>query len=195
MKEYEIIQPPFTTLCFKEMSKEDLKKYYKWYLDIMPKRLNLLIDVVKSFKDYESWKSDYSPESLEKLGQWFYENVETRKRTGEEKDDIYSKSPDWFKTVEIQDWELTNKTFSLSIDIGMYLANVFLKNNYSLKWDHFTKGKKIDIDYGQPVLIGFGSDTFNPTHISITLAYGLARKNKTGNRLKELYDTWIKFIK
>jgi len=177
------------------MSKEDLIKYYTWYLDIMPERLNILVNVVKASKGYENWKPDYSPESLEKLGQWFYENVENRKRTDEEKVEIYNRAPDWFRSVQIQDTELTNKTFSLAIDIGMYLANVFLKNNNSLKWEHFTNGKKIDIDYGQPVLIGFGSDTFNPTHITITLAYGIARKNKTGNRLKELYETWIKFIK
>ena len=35
---YQIIQPPFT-LKFREMSKEELKEYYKWFMAVMPNRI------------------------------------------------------------------------------------------------------------------------------------------------------------
>lgn len=193
MKKYEIISPPFS-LDFKNMSKKELQGYYEWYISIIPERLDILTNTVKSTNGHEDWIPDFTPESLDELGQFFFENVETRKKTKKEIKNIYNNAPDWFKNVEVDDWELSDRTFSLAIDIGIYLSQVFIKNHSELSWKHVLKGRKDYISYGQPVLNGFGSDEFDPTNICITLAYGLARKNKTSKRLRELYDTWTRFI-
>ena len=193
MINYKIIQPPIG-FDFQKMTKKELKDYYNWYLEILPERLSVLIKAVNSTKGYEDWKPDYSPESLDNLGQWFFNHVEIRKSTKKEIDDIYNNAPEWFQNVEIQDWDLTNRTFSLAIDIGMYLSQVFLRTYPQLKWNHYITGRKNDIDYGQPVLIKFSCDTFNPTQISVTLAYGFGDKTQTGNRLRELFDIWVKYI-
>jgi len=139
------------------------------------------------------WQADYTPKSLEKLGQWFYEHVETRKRTEKEKETIYGKAPKWFKSVKIKDWELTNQTFSLAIDIGMYLNRALEKNVPGLKWELVRKPKS-DVDFQQPVLVGTGNLVFNPTQILVTYAYGVARGSKEPERLKELCAIWVNML-
>jgi hypothetical protein len=193
MDEYSIIAPPFT-LKFREMIKKELEDYNRWFLSQILERIVILEKAVQSTQGFEDWKADYRPESLDKLGEWFAGQVTKRRRTEEETKEIYAKAPDWFKAVEISDWELTNRTFSIAIDIGMYVSQVFLKSNPSLSWEHTTKGSKRWVDYGQPVLKGFGADVFNPTRMIVTLAYGIAHGKKSGTSLRELYEIWKKFI-
>lgn len=185
---YEIIQPPFT-LVFREMSKKELKSYYEWFMKIMPERIEILTNAVKSTPGFEDWIPDYSPDTLNKLGEWFYSQVETRPRTQEETDAIQGR---FAFSASVPEEELTNKTFSLAIDIGMYVSQVFIKN-HSVKWNQPLSNKRF-VDYGQPVLEAFKSGPFNPVSIMVTLAYGLARKTKTGQRLRELYDIWSNML-
>ena len=187
---YSTIQPPFT-LKFREMSKKELKEYFEWFQGILPQRLDELARAVKETPSFEDWKPDFTPVSLDLLGNWFVTQVETRLRTQDEIQEIESRSAN---PIEVPDEELTNRTFSIAMDIGMYLSKVFLTNHPSLRWDQ-TFGNKKSIDYGQPVLTGFGVAEFNPVHMMVTLAYGLASKKKTGSRLRELYDIWSKMIR
>lgn len=183
---YEIIQPPFT-LKFDEMSKKELKDYFKWFQDVLPERINVLTQSVKETSGFETWRPDQSVTSLERLGEWFATQVQVRLRTEEERQEIASRSR---FPIDIPNEELTNRTFSLAMDIGMYLSQVFLKNHPSLQWEQPFGSKKF-VDYGQPVLVGFeGNVPLNPVRIMVTLAYALADQTRTGNRLRELYDYW-----
>jgi hypothetical protein len=187
---YQTIQPPFT-LKFDQMSKKELKDYFQWFQSVMPDRIMELTNVVKGSPGFEKWVPDLTPESLGPLGNWLATHVETRSRTPEEFEHIRSQTPYRF---EISTSELTNKTFSLAMDVGAYLAQVFLRNHASLKWEQSVRGSKTYIDYGQPIIEGFGVTPLNPIRIAVTLAYGLANKTKTGARLRELYDIWSKDI-
>lgn len=156
----------------------------------MPVRLEALISELKSSPNYEHWVPDYSPKSLEGAGRWFTENVETRLRTPEELEQIKRKLS---FSVGIANEELTNKTFSIAIDLGMYLSKVFLKNFPSLDWSQ-PLGSVRSVDYGQPVLVGFGSVPFNPTRMMVTLAYGIAHGGKTGEALFQIYEIWSQMV-
>lgn len=182
---YSTIQPPFT-LKFREMSKKELREYYKWFMEVMPERINMLSRVVKSTPGFEDWRPDYAPASLDGLGVWLATQVETRSRTNEERQELRGSSRN---PIEVPDYDLTNRTFSLAMDVGMYLSQVFLRNHPSLKWGQ-PFGSKSFIDYGRPVLVGgFAGDIpWNPIGIVITLAYGLVKKTKTGAALREIYD-------
>jgi hypothetical protein len=182
---YHIIQPPFT-LKFREMSKTELKDYFRWFLNVIPERVNELANAVSQTPGFGAWQPDYTPASLDVLGEWFAAQVETRERTEGEVQDIENRSPFPF---DISGSELTNRTFSLAMDTGMYLSQVFLQNHPSLRWNQ-EFGYKKDIDYGQPVLIEFGPSPFNPVQMMVTQAYGLASKNKTGKDLRRLYEYW-----
>lgn len=187
---YTIIQPPFT-LKFREMSKKELTHYFEWFQDILPQRLEELTKAVKQTPGFDSWQPDFTPTSLDMLGDWFVTQVETRLRTQGELHEIESRST---YPIEIPGEELTNRTFSLAMDIGMYLSQVFLKNYPKLQWDQQFGNKKY-IDYGQPVLVEFGASPFNPVYMLVTLAYGVVSKKKTGKSLHELYDIWSKLIR
>jgi hypothetical protein len=193
MKNYKIISPPFP-LNFKRMSQKELKVYYDWYLSLIPERMKILRDAVQTTPGYEQWEADFSPESLDILGEWFSKNIKTRKQTRQEKEEIYSNSPAWFRKVDIGNEELTNLTFSLAIDMSMYLSQVFLKNIPGLKWLHVVKTRKDDINYGQPVIEGFDRLCFNPVHMLVTFAYGLADNTYDSRGLRELYELWKKFV-
>ena len=93
--------------------------------------------------------------------------------------------------MDVPNEELTNRTFSLAMDIGMFLSQVFLENYPFLKWEQ-PLGNKNFIDYGQPVLVKFSSAPFNPVGMVVTFAYGLVSKKKTGEGLRNIYNIWSK---
>lgn len=190
--EYENIQPPFT-LRFQSMSREKAEAYFTWFMEQIPVRVSALEQAVQSTVEYEDWQADCTPESLEKLGQWLCEQVETRERKKAEKEAIYGRAPTWFRNVEIEDWELTNRTLSLALDTGMYFGRVSEENLSGLKWV-MVKRPKNDADFQQPVLVGTGRLRLNPVRILVTYVYGIARCSKGPGRLRELYNTWANLL-
>jgi hypothetical protein len=187
---YKIIQPPFT-LKFREMSSKELGAYFQWFMGMLPERINELANVVRQTPGFEAWQPDNLPTSLDALGDWLSNQVETRQRTEEELQEIKSRSS---YPIDVSGKELTNKTFSLVMDTGMYLSQVFLQNHSSLRWNQEFGNKKF-IDYGQPVLVEFSSAPFNPIRMMVTLAYGLVDKTRNGRRLREVYDYWAKQVR
>lgn len=183
---YQNIQPPFT-LKFDEMSKKELKDYNHWFLTSISERIAILTLAVKTTEAFEEWEPDGSPRSLDVLGEWFAGQVETRRLTEQEIQEILDKQKPF--RVGTQNWTLTIKTRSLVFDTGMYLSQVFLKNHPSLSWSQILTKKK-HIDFGQPVLIGFGALSFNPVRMVLSLANGIAWTSKRGSGLRELYDIW-----
>lgn len=186
---YEIIQPPFT-LNFREMPKQELKAYFAWFQNILPQRLRELGSAVEATPGFEGWRPNCKKESLEPLGEWFAGQVEMRPRTNEELQDIQSQMS---MPIEVPDSELTDRTFSLAMDVGMYLSNVLLNDHPTLRWDQ-QFGSRSWVDYGQPVLVGFGVVPFNPVSMVVTLAYGIASKKKVGRDLRNIYEIWSKRV-
>ena len=119
---YAIIQPPFP-LQFRERSKKELETYRIWFHQVTPERIAELTKAVKRTACYESWAPSARPESLDLLGRWFETQVETRKKTAEEIEEIRAKLT---FPIDIPEEDLTNKTFSLAMDIGMYFGQVIL---------------------------------------------------------------------
>ena len=187
---YQIIQPPFT-LIFREMTKKELAEYRVWFLDSFEDRIAGLEDVVRETPGYGSWVADCTPESLEALGNWFADTVTTRRRTPEEMAPIRLKD-EFFITPEL--FDLTNYSYSVAMDIGMYFGRTFKRKHPHVFWKQFL-GSKNYVDYGQPVLTGFGLAPLNPVGIAVVLARGLAKKNRTGNRLHEVFNYWSDSVK
>ena len=186
---YYIIQPPFT-LKFKTMSKKELKAYHAWFMNSISERIHELTDEVRSSEGCKSWQPDYSPASLDSIGDWMVTQAETRKRTANEIDEIKKNCS--FE-IDVPEWELTNRTFSLTMDIGMYLARVFEHNHRNVSWDQPLKNKNY-IDYGQPVLVGFGNLTLNPVQIVSTIFYKISKGKGDGHQLRDTYDLWTQYI-
>jgi len=186
---YATIQPPFT-LTFRDMPKKELKRYFEWFMEVRSQRLNELAEAVKGTSGYEVWQPDGTPASLDSLGRWFAEQANVRARTDEE---LKSIDDQLVFPTEVQGEELTTRTLSLAMDIGMYLSHVFLKNHQNLEWDQPLGNKKF-IDYGQPVLIKFKPGPFNPVRMAVTFAYGLVNKQKMAEDLRNIYEIWSKLV-
>ncbi|HXZ30942.1 MAG TPA: hypothetical protein VEH30_01560 [Terriglobales bacterium] len=186
---YSTVQPPFS-LNLRDMPKSELKRYFQWFMDVLPGRVHELARAVKATPGFERWGPDYTAASLDALGHWFAGQVETRKRTKDELEETKNRQA---FPMEVPNEELTNRTFSLAMDLGMYLSQVLIKNHPSLKWEQ-PIGDKRFVDYGQPSLVGFGRVTLNPVGVAVTFAYGLVSKTKTGKGLREVYDYWSRRV-
>jgi hypothetical protein len=182
---YTIVQPPFE-LKFRERPRKDLQAYRDWFHAVLPERIVELTKAVKSTPGFQGWEPDGTLESLDRLGEWFDGQVETRRQTAEELEEIRSKLT---FPIDIPEEDLTTKSFSLAMDIGMYFSRVILRNLPGTRWDQ-PVGNKNFADYGQPVIMGFGTVPLNPVRVMVTTAYGISRNSPA--RLRELYDVWAK---
>ena len=61
------------------------------------------------------------------------------------------------------------------------LVGSLQRNFPSLRWDQILKGKR-DINYGQPVLVGFGIVPLNPVRVMIVLAHQFILKTEGRHR-------------
>jgi hypothetical protein len=182
---YNVIKPPFT-LQFSEMSEEELRRYFRWFLDIIPKRLEELRKAVNSTPGFDEWQADGSVGSISRLADWFVRQVEKRPRTPDEVEQIKEASRFPFP---VPGWDLSTRTFSLAMDVGIYFAVALKKKYPHLYWDQ-SKRSKGDIDYGYAVLVGFGPMSLNPVQIIVSTAYGIASGKRGANRIEDLFSYW-----
>mgnify|MGYP006966082550 CR=1 FL=1 len=187
--DYFIIDPPLI-VPFSEMTKIQAKKYFNWYKGQIPSRIAQLTKLITSTNGYENWHCDYSPDSLNDLGIWFMNHVEMISKTEQELSD-YDNIPEWLRSIiSIETETITNRTYSLCVDIGMYFCQVLIKNIGGVELILSKSKRHDDINFNQPVLVGNKNLEFNPSHIMQILAFGFAKKTKLSNRLRELFDIW-----
>jgi hypothetical protein len=117
------------------MSKKELREYFRWFQEVIPERIAELASAVKSSPGFEDWKSDYTPASLNALGDWFATKVQTRLRTKDEVEEIAAES-----SLPRSARELTDDTISMAMDIAMYLSHSAAKSTLimaNLFWSDF----------------------------------------------------------
>lgn len=187
---YSNIDPPFS-LDFQNMSKAELEAYAAWFHEVMPRRIEELSSWVRATPGFETWSPDGTPDSLARLGAWFEAQVETRRKSNA---DLEEERARLVFPIEAPEDELTSRTFSLAMDVGMYFGRVISESLPGTHWDQPLKNRKF-VDYGQPVLMGFGTVPLNPVRIAVMLAYGISRRQQGGERLRGLFDTWAKMKK
>ena len=182
---YRLISPPFT-LKFREMPKAELRAYFSWYLEQIPSRLDALQYLVRESDGRDRWNADRTPASLIELGAWFTDAIEVCPANTNSQN--HSLDEPFLPKIYTHS-ELTAKTFSIAVDIGMYISQVLISEIKSLQWTQNLQ-TKADIDYGQPVLGKFRTAAFNPSRMIITLAYGLRDGIRDKSDLRRLFDTW-----
>ncbi|MEQ8554991.1 MAG: hypothetical protein RIC06_14180 [Cyclobacteriaceae bacterium] len=187
---YHLIEDLPIDYNFSSKSSNELKPYGQWFKDNKDQRLNYLTEAVQSSHGFESWQVDFSPESLKTLGDWLFENVETEKLSEKEYKAKRKAVPDY---ISINDWDLTIKTRSLLVDVGIYLGEVFIKN-HDLKWEQFFSKIKNHNDHGHMVITGFGKKVLNPIWIIYIMGLGFADKTKQASRLFETYERWKQYL-
>lgn len=184
---YSIIQPPFT-LKFRTMSKRELADYFSWFMTVMPERIGILEEIVRTTSGYEAWRADYMPGSLDDLGLWYADQVSTRDRTPQEVAEIREVHS---LSQPISTSELTNRTYSLAMDIGMYLGEAVRRTHSDrLRWGQLLKNKR-DADFGQVSIMGSCPMVMNPVGLVVSLAWGILTKKRDGAWLREIYNAAV----
>lgn len=182
---YQVIQPPFT-LKFAEMTTKQLQDYFAWFQSILDERINQLTAYIREDPLTKDWEPNYSASSLGSLGEWFSKHVSTRDRTPDELDEIKARiNPQ----IDVPDYNLTNESFSLGMDVGIYFGLTLMKNHPSLKWQQNLKNRRL-ADFGQPIISGFGVAPLNPVRVGVNFAYGFASRKNSAARVREVYDVW-----
>jgi hypothetical protein len=171
---------------FQNMPKAELKVYFNCFTDSISGRILELTNLVKVSSGFESWEPDMTSNSLDQLGHWLATQIENRQRTKEEIEQIKKQLA---FPVKIRQEDITSNAISIATDVGIYFGQTFIANYPLLRWDQLLGNKKY-IDYGQPVIVGFGRVPLNSVRIVVTLARAIADGKQTGNRLKELYRYW-----
>jgi hypothetical protein len=92
---YEPLEMAFQILV-KDMDKEQLKSYAKWFAGMLPTRIKMLTAKVQSVSLYEKWSPDFSIASLDGLGNWFYEWVRNLPSRNKSIEEIQSLLENWF---------------------------------------------------------------------------------------------------
>jgi hypothetical protein len=178
---YELSKP-LSRPASLEMSKSQLKTYFDRFVAAIPERGLVLRQELRLSRP---WAANYSPKSLPALGDWFGKSISTRLRTPREKREIEARLR---FPVEILDWDLSERGYSLAMDVGMYFGEVLRRNHRGSDWVlHLRKTN----NFGQPVLSGFAV-ALNPIQLMVVLARQLAEGAVRGGRerLRALYEHW-----
>lgn len=191
--EYKIIQPSFEIKEFDEMTKKEAEKHLDWFNSQIAERLEQLKKVFEqSSRDVNLY--NYSPESLKNLWEWFIPLVSTERKSSVEIAEELKKYPEWLR-ANIEDSRLSILTLSIAIDIGIYLAEVFIRNKSGIKWGISPTRTKSYVNYNRPVLLGFKAGKYdtelNPSRVLNNLALKVAFDgDKNPDLLFNTYNYW-----
>lgn len=189
---YQIINNLPIDFIFNDKSKNELIQYAKWFDTNKEQRLKQLIEAVRTTKGFESWEADFTPTSLKRLGSWVKKHIKTEKISEE----LYKqKRLSIPKYISISDWDLTNETYSILIDTGIYLGEVFIKNHNHLKWEQFFSKIKNDTDYGHMVIKGFGKDRLNALRVAYIIGLKMVDNKADEISIYKSYKTWESYLK
>lgn len=185
---YELNKPPIGLPCsstrFAALSKPDLLAYAEWFHDSTPGRVSELARAVRNTPGHERWSSDFEPASLSTLERWFEGKVTTRERTASELESI---SQGLLFPVKLQTWDLADETYSLVLDVAMYLSQVVLRTMPGTRWVQRFNSKR-SVDYGQPVISGLGRVCLNPVQSLMVAAHRAVDTKSVG--LVKMYEYW-----
>jgi hypothetical protein len=193
---YSLLVPP-TSRPRRELTRKEAREYFEWFVDQIPRRIEILERAVKTSVDnqFESWSANKTPASLDVLGPWFARHVEKEPVSEEFKEDwsleLEKIEAKYRPIFDVPQWTLTNRTYSLIHDVGMYLGEVFREHSPILEWQLDTKYKR-SVDYQEPVLAAPGMDYgINPVRLVHVIALGFTDGTKPPSALHKVFDTWI----
>jgi hypothetical protein len=185
---YNMIAPPFA-VDFKESDKQLLRQYFDWFVAEIPSRLRELQRAIDSTGG-PAFQLDFSRESLLALGQWFAPLVETRELSRAEISAWKASLPYY---IDAPTSDLTDRTKSLCVDIGIYEAETLRHHFPFLKWELRTKNKR-HAEYGRPVLSGFlKSMEFDPA--GFVLGDKLSEDPTRTHEIARTFDVWSEYAR
>jgi hypothetical protein len=183
--------PPFEVKPFEKMTLREAQNHFDWYVDEIPKRIEL---IRRAYKDTGGGKLedlDLTPQSLVNLWTWFIPRIQTMPRSTEDIAEELRTTPEWLKETVIENnKKLSTGALCLAMDIAIYFGATFVKNFDRLSWGFVTKPKSLAY-VNKPVIIGFSTGVeLDPIGIVYNLTLDVVNNNTNIKELFELYDVW-----
>lgn len=185
---YKMMVPPIEVGNFVDLSKKQAEIHFNWYLNEIPFRLSQLEKYANESKSKIVFNQE--PYSLIAIWKWFENLITVEKKSKREIEKELSQYPIWLHDSIVENNEkFSSETLILGMDISIYFAQTFIKNNPSIHWGYFTKPKK-RASVNKPVLLGFcGEQDLDPREIVLNCMRKSLRE-KDENMLLNFYNVW-----
>ncbi len=193
---YQLNNPEYLhRFDFATSTHQDAKNYFSWYIAQIPLRCPILEAAIQTTNQiFANWQANYTAESLKLLGKWFYQAAKWEPTSEEFRQNYLKKAqvnlPEHlWSIIETPKFVLTQQTWSLIIDLGMYFGETLRQNTANVKWHLWTKGGKKDADYHQPILVNSAlKRTCNPQRLMRVMALHFCERTQSPERLYELFE-------
>ena len=198
---YEICVPPLKK-PFHEFRHNETEEYFHWHMSHIDERIDCLSAYVSRARNIQRAELDLSPQSLVHVWSWFLSVAETESvppsgLTENDEKNLTQIAAFRRYTVEQAQGQYTFETELILMDIGMYLGQVFVRNNPGIYWSYYEKPKS-DFFVNMPLLLGFEDSAyappfkmaFEPVHMSRVQA---ARIWDGSQKKEDLFNLYIKW--
>ena len=198
---YKFCIPPLNK-PFHKLSHKETESFFQWHLSHLHERIDYLSSVVSCQLKIPREELDLSPHSLILVWSWFLSVAEIERTPTArliELEKQYSAHSEQFKRYLL---DQSSDQFSLETefilkDIGMYLGEVFVKNEPNIYWSYYEKPKS-DFFVNMPVLLGFEDSKyippfkmeFEPVHMAKVQAANIWDGSQKKEDLYNLYTLW-----
>ena len=176
--------------------------YYQWYLSHLQERIDYLSSVVSRELAIPKADLDLSPRSLILVWSWFLSTTvpeldATAGAADQDKRRIIRPERDNVRLVDHAEKPFSLIAEYICRDIGMYLGEVFTKNEQGIYWSYY-ESPKSDLFVNMPVLLGFEDSkftpafqmVFEPTHMVKIQAANIQDHTQHAEDLFNLYCKW-----
>lgn len=202
---YDILVPPLTK-PIDTFSATETAAFFSWFQGQIPCRIDYLSGRCAEQLGVNKQDIDLSVDSLLLVWKWFLEIAETE-RTPKRKlncfIDNYGDEHYAFRQYLLSQEEnqFSLQTEYILRDIGMYIGEVFVRENLGIHWGYYTE-PQTDISVNRPVLLGFADFRFSPPfpmefdpiHMVGVQAANIWDNTQNEEDLRNLYKKWCRFI-
>jgi hypothetical protein len=186
MNKYHIINNLPFGFDFSNRNRKELREYSEWFFQNKRIRIAELCSAVDSFIG-KTWNNDFSVRSFDELNYFLLSNIESKPLSEEE---LIVKRNNIPSYIDVETWDLTIKSRSLLIDIGIYWGEVIIKNHSQLHWEQYFPRNKKSIDYGHMVIMLGNNPPINPVWLMYIQGLKVIGGESSQDLLNRLYSIW-----
>ncbi len=200
---YEICIPPLKK-PFSRLTHQETEEYFQWHLSHLSERISYLSSVVSNSLAIHQSELDLSPGSLLPLWSWFLAVAELEPTPMARLMELNQQYHTNLEQIRAYLLDQSQDQFSLETefilrDVGMYLGQVFTKNEPGICWSYYEKPKS-DFFVNMPVLLGFEDSNyhppfkmvFEPLHMAKVQAAKIWYNTQREDDLFRIYSMWAK---
>jgi hypothetical protein len=174
---------------YRAMTPKEAKEYFEWFKENIPAEMETLRRVVP-----KKISLDFSPESLIPLEKWFLPARAYKKLPKKQIMEDYANAPDYILEEMLRSrYAPTWQTVTIAAMVGVYLGEVFVRNDKDLYWGYVKKPKS-DVHFNMPVVYGFSppSMKFQASVSALSWCVPTYSTSRHGEKEKKTLYEWYK---